>query len=182
MRKLLLSTAFLAFMALAALGAASGALAGGACHDDRAATAGAASTGATTVVKVDGCTFAPTVNTVPVGARVTFLNTSDSPHDVTGRRGEWASPMLDPGQSHIQRFDKPGVYPYSCSLHPGMAGVVMVGEAIDASVASNPAPTPRAPAATASTDPLTIASAGGLGLLGGVLVGGLIVRRRRETA
>ena len=68
-----LSLALLPFVLLLGWAAAGAALAGGGCHGGERTTA---TEGSATVVKIDGCTFAPTVTRVPVGAEVTFLNTS----------------------------------------------------------------------------------------------------------
>ena len=160
-------------------------MAGGGCHGGELTTA---TEGSATVVKIDGCTFAPTVTRVPVGAEVTFLNTSLAPHDVTGRNREWGTPNLDVGASFATRFGKAGVYPYSCSLHPGMAGVVMVGSPVAADAADVPdaadfapvaATTPAAPV-SAENLPLPYVAAGGIGLLGGLAIGAAIVARRRR--
>ncbi len=100
------------------------ALAGGGCHGGTGTVAVEASS---TVVKIDGCTFAPTVDRVAAGTLVTFMNSGTGPHDVTGTMQEWGSPTLEPGETWTMGFQKAGVYPYSCSLHAGMAGVVVVG-------------------------------------------------------
>jgi plastocyanin len=162
-------------------------MAGGGCHGGELTTA---TEGSATVVKIDGCTFAPTVTRVPVGAEVTFLNTSVAPHDVTGRNREWGTPSLGVGASFANRFGKAGVYPYSCSLHPGMAGVVIVGSPVAAAADAAPdaadiAPVvAQAPAAAISAEnsPLPYVAAGGLGLLGGLAIGAAVVDRRRRPA
>ena len=164
------------------------ALAGGGCHEG----VGAAPTeGNAAVVKIDGCTFAPTVTRVPVGTEVRFLNTSPQFHDVTGRNGEWGSDTLQNGQSYSLRFAAAGLYPYSCSLHPGMAGVVVVGSpvaaagAADAANAADLAPVSATapPRQTAAGDsPLPYLAAGALGLLAGLGVGVAVTDRRRRAA
>ncbi len=188
-RNVTLSLALLPFVLLLGWAAAGAALAGGGCHggEQTAATEGSA-----TVVKIDGCTFAPTVTRIPVGAEVTFLNTSVSPHDVTGRNHEWGTPSLGVGASYANRFGKAGVYPYSCSLHPGMAGVVMVGSPVAAGAAAADVPdaadiapvaaTVPAGPVSAENSPLLYAAAGGLGLLGGLAIGAAVVARRRRPA
>jgi len=184
-RNVTLSLALLPFLLLLGWAAAGAALAGGGCHGGEEANA---TEGSAKVVKIDGCTFAPTVTRVPVGAEVTFLNTSVAPHDVTGRNREWGTPSLDVGASFATRFGKAGVYPYSCSLHPGMAGVVIVGSPVAAAGAAAPDTADLAPvAATApassvsgENSPLPYVAAGGLGLLGGLAIGAAVVARRRR--
>jgi plastocyanin len=178
-RQFLLSIASLPFLLVLGIVAAGAASAGGGCHGGTGATA---STASSTVVRIDGCTFQPTVNQVPVGVLVTFLNTSGGPHDVTGGSGGWRSPMLDGGASYTHRFTESGVYPYSCSLHPGMAGVVVVGPS-DIALASDvqvaPVAVPAAP--TDSGSPVPVVVAAGAGLLAGALGAGLLLRRREQA-
>jgi plastocyanin len=185
-RTIAISLALVPFILILGWAAAGVALAGGGCHQGIGA---APAEGNATVVKIDGCTFAPTVTRVPVGTQVRFLNTSPQFHDVTGRNGEWGSDTLQDGQSFSHSFAVAGLYPYSCSLHPGMAGVVVVGSQV---AAAEPAPvadaadiapvSATAPAVPTPTDnsPIPYLAAGGLGLLAGVGLGAAIVARRRR--
>ena len=185
-RTISVSLALLPFVLVLGWAAAGVALAGGGCHEGVGATP---AEGNATVVKIDGCTYAPTVARVAIGTEVRFLNTSPQFHDVTGRNGEWGSATLQSGQSFAMRFAAPGLYPYSCSLHPGMAGVVVVGSSVAADAANvadaaDVAPvsaTVPAPPTTAADPTLPILAAGGLGLLCGALVAGAFVSRRRPT-
>ena len=180
MRRLLVSIATLSFLLVVGLAVAGGATAGGGCHSGPGATASA---GSSTVVRIDGCAFQPTVNQVPVGASVTFINPpGGGPHDVTGGSGAWGSPMLNAGVSYAHRFTASGVYPYSCSLHPGMAGVVVVGPT-DVALASDVQAAPPSQPTTAPDggSPIPVALAGGLGLIAGALGAGLLLRRREQS-
>lgn len=173
-RRLLVSIATLSFLLVLALVAAGGATAGGGCHDQGAV----ASAASASVVKIDGCTFLPTIDRVPVGASVTFLNSGTGPHDISGRSGTWGSRMLEPGSSFAHRFAVAGIYPYSCSLHPGMAGMVVVGPT-DLELASDVQVAPSQPtAASDGGSPIPVALAGGLGLIAGAVGAGLLLRRR----
>jgi plastocyanin len=176
-RLLVASIPLVAVLGLAAAGAA----AGGGCHAENEAYPSEAKTA---VVKIDGCTFAPTVDRIPVGGEVRWINSSESMHDVTGRRFEWGSGELWPGKSYTHRFATAGVYPYSCSLHPGMAGVVVVGSP-DVSLASDVQNAPIEPVGATGDSgqdaTMSILSAGGLGLLGGALFAGAIVSRRKRA-
>jgi plastocyanin len=75
--------------------------------------------------------YAPSVVRVPVGTTVTwsFNDRGASgtralvPHNVIGE--DWGSPVLTEG-SFAHPFAEPGVYPYTCTLHTGMNGVVEV--------------------------------------------------------
>jgi plastocyanin len=178
----LMSVPFVIALGWAAAGSV---LAGDPCFHstDRPAT----SAGSSASVTIGDCTFTPTVTTVPVGATVEWTNRSFQAHEVVGSNLTWGAhdKLLQSGDSIGWTFDKPGVYAYTCMLHPGMSGVVVVGAA-DLSLASDVETPPAAPAAseTSTSDSLVpILSAAGLGLLGGALVGAAIASRtRRENA
>jgi plastocyanin len=95
--------------------------AGGGCHSETS-TEG---TG-TKVVMKDAC-FGPSVLRVPVGQTVTWTNLDAMDH-VVGGTGWGTYGDLAKGDSVSQRFTEAGVYAYSCHLHPGMNGVVLVGD------------------------------------------------------
>ena len=176
----LLST--LSLLVLVGLATASAASAGDPCFhatDNRPP----ATTGATTSVAIADCVFAPTVSVVPVGATVTWRNTSFQGHEVVGSNLEWGAhdKVLQQGDTIGWTFDKAGVYAYSCMLHPGMTGTIVVGGAAIA-LASNvePAPAAAAPSQT-GVSPIPLAVAGGGGLLAGALGAGLLLRRREQA-
>lgn len=182
-RTITISLALLPLVLALGWAAASVALAGGGCH---AQVEAIPSEAVAQTVKLDGCTFAPTITRVPVGSEVRWINATGQVHDVTGRKYEWGSDQLNDGQSFTHRFAKAGLYPYSCSLHPGMAGVVVVGSPV---AAAAPAPVadaadiaPVSATAPADNSPLPYLAAGGLGLLAGVGFGAAIVTRRRRPA
>ena len=186
-RTIYVSLALLPFILVLGWAAASVALAGGGCH---AQVEAIPSEDAVQTVKLDGCTFAPTITRVPVGSEVRWINASGQAHDVTGRKYEWGSNQLNDGQSFTHRFANAGLYPYSCSLHPGMAGVVIVGAPVAAGAADTAdgaditpvsATTPAAPV-PGDNSPVPYLAAGGLGLLAGIGVGAAIVNRRRRLA
>ena len=161
--------------------------AGGGCHID----VGAGYTeGTATVVRMDVCSFEPTVVRVPVGTNVRFLNTAQNDHAVSGRRNLWGSAdLMAPGTEFSERFTEAGVYPFSCPLHPGMVGAVIVGGA-------EPAAAPLSDTGTATVASAAVATddqAGSVGVLpaalGGTAAGGcigllvgLLVARRRPVA
>ena len=162
---------------LLGLAGAGAALAGGGCHGGDGVAPSEASSN---VVKIDGCTYAPTVSRVPVGTEVQFINTSNGPHDVTGRFQDWASGVLEAGAVFRHRFAAAGIYPYSCSLHPGMAGVVAVGGVAGSNgvgLASSVQPVADVSVPGEDT-PLRTAAAGVVGLLVGAFGSFVVVRRR----
>ena len=74
--------------------------------------------------------FVPARLTVRAGTTVTWVNGERrTGHAVRamGRDG-FQSPLIMPGQSWVYRFDKPGVFAYSCGPHPEMRGLVEVTE------------------------------------------------------
>lgn len=110
--------------------------AGGGCHEDTTTEARA-----TTVALRRNC-FAATVTRVDEGATVTFTNEDEVAHNVTGAGYTWGGDAtvdtLYLGDSVQHKFDENGIYVYSCLLHPGMVGAIVVG---DGSGAGPPAAT-----------------------------------------
>jgi len=159
--------------------------AGGGCHaggDGSGYTEGPA-----TVIRMDTCSFAPTVVRVPEGTTIRFLNTATVQHQVIGRADSWGTVLLDPGDERSVRFDDAGTYPYMCPLHPGMIGAIVVGSGEGAAAppeaVADPRPLPVKANVAPSTDQpssipvVPVALAG----LAGVVVGLLAARVRPRT-
>jgi plastocyanin len=176
-----------ALLTVAAVGAGD-ALAGGGCDVNTHATDAQGSS-----VTLKDCGFAPVVLRAPVGARVTWRNEDHIPHGVHGLGWGMPDPMgvLKKSETYEQAFAKPGIYPYMCYIHPGMSGVVVVGEAA-ATVPITPAGpaavaiSARSISAGATADPGSAQSsaplAGGL-IIGGALAGyGLASLRRSRSS
>ena len=70
--------------------------------------------------------FSPTPLTVKVGSTVTWTNKDDEPHTVVSDTGEFKSGGMDTNESYRYKFDKPGTYHFTCSIHPRMVGTVIV--------------------------------------------------------
>jgi plastocyanin len=165
--------------------AAGPALAGDPCfHSDaRPAT----SSGSTLAVTIEDCVFSPTITTVPVGSTVTWTNRSFQPHEIVGSNLTWGAheKLVDAqGGSIGWTFDKPGVYAYTCRIHPGMSGAIVVGSpdldlALDAQTASATEPTATDGGGVTALVPAV--AAGGVGLALGLLIGGWLVGRRRGS-
>ncbi len=110
----------------AALWGGSGiASAGGGCHQAPTARRG------DTVESTDLC-FVATVLYVKPGTEVTWTNHDSMLHVVVGVGDTWGDPnaTLLQGDTVSYRFDQDGVYPYSCLIHPGMVGAIVVGDGI----------------------------------------------------
>ena len=68
---------------------------------------------------------------IKVGESITWMNVDRVPHTVTSGSSGVASPgfeseLLGPGHAFTFRFDQPGRFPFTCSLHPQMNGTVLV--------------------------------------------------------
>lgn len=88
------------------------------------ASTGASATTTPAAVEVQDYEFSPARLTVGRGTEVTWRNTGQAPHTVTGDgfdSGEMAA-----GATFAHRFASPGTYEYRCELHPRMQGVVEV--------------------------------------------------------
>jgi plastocyanin len=69
--------------------------------------------------------FDPKEAKVQEGAKVTWVNTGATIHTVKGKG--FFSKDIKPGGIYERRFAKAGRYRYVCTLHPQMAGTVVVG-------------------------------------------------------
>ncbi|HXG26958.1 MAG TPA: plastocyanin/azurin family copper-binding protein, partial [Candidatus Binatia bacterium] len=107
----------------------------------------------TDAVGMEPCAFVPTNVRVAPGTTVTFTNTSGEIHLLTGANQEWGDRerKILPGEAVTVTFDTPGVYAFSCALHVGMSGAVIVEDPSAAAAAATPA-TAAAVRTTGSTD------------------------------
>jgi plastocyanin len=118
-RRLAALVPLLAILAATVLAAAP-AQAGGGCHAP--ATEGRG----TTIALTDLC-FTPTVLRVAPGTEVTFVNRDSIAHPLSRPGGEWGWDGTVGGRATVQ-LDQAGTYPFFCYVHPGMVGVVVVGD------------------------------------------------------
>ncbi|MDP9134457.1 MAG: hypothetical protein M3N56_06470 [Actinomycetota bacterium] len=93
--------------------------------------AGAVGAGAATTadVRIRDFAFGPAYTRVEPGDSVRWMQTG-SLHTVTSRAGSperFDSGPLLPGREFLRAFPAAGRYPYHCTIHPGMRGVVQVG-------------------------------------------------------
>jgi plastocyanin len=84
------------------------------------------------VMDQKGLSFQPHILVVPVGATVDFLNSDKVQHNIfwpaisgdkkqTHNMGTWPT-----GEIRPFKYDKPGVVPLLCNVHPEMGGYVIV--------------------------------------------------------
>jgi plastocyanin len=81
---------------------------------------------APTNIEVKDFMFMPTTLTVNAGAEVSCVNKDDEPHTVVSDTGLFRSGALDTDESFSFKFDKPGTYHFTCSIHPRMVGTIIV--------------------------------------------------------
>jgi plastocyanin len=79
-----------------------------------------------TLVVIRDFTFGPAEVRVRPGERVTWINCDEDPHTSTADGGEWASPLLAPGEGFTQTFSTAGEFAYHCEPHPFMKARVIV--------------------------------------------------------
>jgi plastocyanin len=80
-----------------------------------------------TTIEAGASTFTPGDVTVAVGTLVRWTNGSGVAHTVTpSGHGEWAEAQLPNNGTFEHDFDTVGVFPYLCTIHAGMTGVVRV--------------------------------------------------------
>ncbi|HEY2780920.1 MAG TPA: cupredoxin family copper-binding protein [Steroidobacteraceae bacterium] len=77
-------------------------------------------------IEVRDFMFMPTTITVNAGDQVTWVNKDDEPHTVVSDTGMFRSGAMDTDESFSFKFDKPGTYHFTCSIHPRMVGTVVV--------------------------------------------------------
>lgn len=118
MRRILIATAVAAATVPWGVPAAH---AGGTCHEP-------ITQGSTAAIAINGVCFSPTVNRVAPGSTVSWTNKSGIEHNLVGSSEAFGSHEFV-GDAPVRiTFRAPGTYPYACSFHPGMTGVVIVGD------------------------------------------------------
>lgn len=118
--------AFIAVLLGLAIGAVP-VVAGGCKNPDTAPSQAAGTT-----VTIQNCGFHPIVLLATPGASIKWNHYDWLPHNVVGVGWGEMTPISPSGVVE-HKFPEPGLYPYYCSLHVGMAGVVVVGDATTAS-------------------------------------------------
>jgi plastocyanin len=125
-------TAFVDLAVAASLATAPQAAMGAAV--DMRYTSPAAATVVLTVIPVDPAAAITIQNfafggplTVSPGETVTVTNSDSAPHNVTAMNGSFRTRTLSPGQSGaFVAPSAPGHYPFTCTLHPNMHGLLIV--------------------------------------------------------
>lgn len=76
-------------------------------------------------VEIESFTYCPSTIMVAAGTEVTWRNGDLAAHSATAE-GVFDTGLLRQGRAAVVRFDRPGTYPYFCTLHPAMRGTVVV--------------------------------------------------------
>ncbi len=135
-------------------------------------------------VSIANFAFDPATVTVNVGDGVTWTNDDSTAHTATAGDGAFDTGSIGAGQTATVTFDTAGTFAYVCSIHPQMAGTVIVqGAAATPAPAGGgatitPAPT-DALANTSDEDLATSAVAIALAALGVLMIAGTFVADRR---
>lgn len=79
-----------------------------------------------TRIEIKDFSFQPKLVTVPVGAKVVWVNKDEEPHTVVSTDKTFLSKALDTDDTFAFTFDKPGTYEYFCSVHPRMTAKIVV--------------------------------------------------------
>jgi plastocyanin len=77
-------------------------------------------------ITMDGTVFTPGELTVTAGETVTWINHDPFPHNATSTAGGFSSGDLGPDERWQFRATTVGRFPYVCTLHPGMKGLLVV--------------------------------------------------------
>jgi plastocyanin len=83
-------------------------------------------TGPSAAVTIKDKAFSPETLTVSVGTTVTWTNKDPMSHIVSARDRLFMSDLLGEGKSFSYTFTTAGTYEYYCTIHPTMAGKVIV--------------------------------------------------------
>ena len=76
-------------------------------------------------VSISGMSFTNETVVLAVGGTVRWVQNDAAPHDVVSD-GNFASSVLNAGDTFSHTFTEPGTYTYYCSIHPSMRGTVIV--------------------------------------------------------
>ncbi|MEP9365585.1 plastocyanin/azurin family copper-binding protein [Nocardioides sp. CN2-186] len=91
-----------------------------------AVTPVATSTAIGPTVSVVNMRFTPATLSTPLGSTVTWQFGDPMTHNSTSTQGFWSSGPKGDGDSYAHTFASSGAYPYRCTIHPSMTGVVNV--------------------------------------------------------
>lgn len=80
------------------------------------------------VITIRDFAFGPAEIRIRPGQTVHWTNEDPTAHTVTADDGAFDSGLLENGEGFSRRFDETGRYPFHCTPHPFMKGIVIVAE------------------------------------------------------
>jgi plastocyanin len=83
-------------------------------------------TGRSTKAAMEDFVFLPARIEVAAGTTIVWTNRGQVTHTVTAEDGSFESGNIDPGQQRSLTFSRPGTFPFHCTPHPFMRGVIVV--------------------------------------------------------
>lgn len=90
-------------------------------------TAAPAASGGVVDIKMQNISFTPKDVTAKVGQTIKWTNEDSVGHNVIATAGEsFKSGVFGQGKSYSYKLDKKGTIKYVCTIHPGMAGTIVV--------------------------------------------------------
>ncbi len=113
--------------ALAAVVFAAAGCGGGAASDAGDSAGDSAGAASSASVEIADNAYSPSSVEIAGGGTVTWTNSDSVPHTVTfDGAGPASSDQLDQGATFSATFNDAGEFPYHCTVHPEMAGTVVV--------------------------------------------------------
>jgi plastocyanin len=99
---------------------------GGTSSGSESSTTASSSAGGGAQVVMKDIAFDPQTITINAGESVTWMNEDSVSHTVVADNGEFESGQLGQGETFSFTFASAGTYPYTCTIHPGMKGTIVV--------------------------------------------------------
>lgn len=133
------------------------------------------------VVDLAGACFLPSTLHADAGETITFVNRDPVAHNVSGTGwGQYED--LAQGERFTTSFADPGIYPFACTLHPGMNGVILVGQTGASETTAAAQPITRSASGADGGNSWIVAAAAGLVIGSAVGAGAMSARRRAGVA
>ncbi|MBI2475561.1 cupredoxin domain-containing protein [Candidatus Uhrbacteria bacterium] len=78
------------------------------------------------VVTITDNAYTPSSITVSAGQAVKFINKGSAKHTASSEDGSWGTGTMQAGASFIKYFKKAGSFPFHCTNHSSMTGMITV--------------------------------------------------------
>ncbi len=121
-------------------------------------------------IDLEGACFLPSTLYADAGESITFVNRDPFAHNVSGTG--WGNyEDMGTGDRFTTSFLDDGIYPFACTLHPGMNGAIVVGDAGGAVAAADITALTSTPTGPSGGEGSGWVLAGSIGLLIGSAAG-----------